>query len=196
MRHVPPRDRALLDALLRLPRPYRAALLLHDGLGLSLGDTAAEVEAGTAATAGRLRHARAALAEGVPELRDAAPEELPRVTAFLVRQLAAPQPARLPRARRVRWSSQARSWCATAASLGLVAAVASAAVVLVASGQERHVSPLHVPKPPSASLAPERQPGRLQPMVRDEGPLTAPGETDGPAPRRHAREAGPFVVRA
>jgi DNA-directed RNA polymerase specialized sigma24 family protein len=204
MRHVPPGDRALLDALLRLPRPYRAALLLHDGLGLSLGDTAAELEAGTAATSGRLRNARAALAEKVPELRDSPPERLPRVTALLVRQLAAPQPAPLPPPRRVRRSSEARTWCGTVAALGLTAAVVAAAVALVASDEERNVPPLRVPKPPSATLAPERQPGRLQPEAGAAtlptplltSPPTPPGKTDGPAPRRHAQGAGPFVVRA
>ncbi|HEV7628187.1 MAG TPA: hypothetical protein VGO89_16955, partial [Streptomyces sp.] len=99
LRGVPPRDRTLLDALLRLPLSYRAPLLLRDGLGLSLGDTAAEVEAGTSATAGRLLHARTALTERVPELRDAPPDQLPARTALLVRQLAAPQPVSPPPAR-------------------------------------------------------------------------------------------------
>ncbi|MGH3312051.1 MAG: RNA polymerase sigma factor, partial [Streptomyces sp.] len=54
---VPPRDRALCEALLSLPRSYRAALLLRDGAGLSLARTAAETEASTRATAERLRHA-------------------------------------------------------------------------------------------------------------------------------------------
>lgn len=210
MRHVPPRDRALLDALLRLPRAYRGPLLLHDGLGLSLGDTAAEVEAGTAATAGRLRHARAALAARVPELRDAeaAPEELARVTALLVRQLAAPQPVTLRPARRLRRSAEVRSWCGTVGALGVAAALAVAAVALVASGEERNPPPLPVPKPPSVTLAPERQPGRLRPMADDAAPqvrhvrhvrrvLTVPpANADGPAPRRYSRGAGPFAARA
>lgn len=200
MRHVPPRDRALLDALLRLPRAYRGPLLLHDGLGLSLGDTAAEVEAGTAATAGRLRHARAALAARVPELRDAeaaGPEELARVTALLVRELAAPQPVRLPPSRRARRSAEIRSWCGTAGALGVTVAVAVAAVALVASDEERNPPPLPVPKAPSATLLPERQPGRLRPAADDaaartrQAPLALPAHADGPAPRRQFAGNGP-----
>lgn len=196
MRHVPPGDRVLLDALLRLPPSYRAALLLHDGLGLSLGDTAAEVEAGTAATSGRLRHARAALAERVPVLRDAPPGELPGVTARLVRQLAAPQPVSLPSARHVRRSGEVRGWCVTAGALGLTVSVAATAFAVVASDGERNPPSLHVPKPPSATLGPERQPGRLQPLVGS-GALTGPPEkSDGPAPRAWGEGAGPWVVRA
>ncbi|SCK28200.1 sigma factor-like helix-turn-helix DNA-binding protein [Streptomyces sp. WMMB 322] len=166
MRHVPPGDRALLDALLRLPPSYRAVLLLHDGLGLSLGDTAAEVEAGTAATSGRLRHARAALAERVPVLRDASEGELPRVTALFVGRLAAPQPVSLPQARHVRRSGEVRGRCGTAASLGLAASVAAVGFALVTSDDERNPPSLPVPKPSTATLGPERQPERLQPMVR------------------------------
>lgn len=165
MRNVPPRDRTLLDALLRLPLSYRAALVLCDGLGLSIADTAAEVEAGSSATEGRLRHARAALAERVPELRDAAPEELPALTALLVRQLAAPLPASLPSARLVRRRSTGRSWGTTAAAFGLTAAVAATGFALVASDDERNVAPTPVPKQPTATLAPGQQPARLAPMI-------------------------------
>ncbi|MFC4492701.1 sigma factor-like helix-turn-helix DNA-binding protein [Streptomyces ovatisporus] len=165
MRNVPPGDRELLDALLRLPSAYRAAVLLCDGLGLSPADTAAEVEASSAATAGRLRRGRAALAERVPVLRDAAPRELPALTAALLGQLAAPQPVSLPPARHVRRLGTLRSWGATAAALGLTASVAVAGFTLVASDDERNVPRLPVPKKPSATLAPDRQPGRLLPMV-------------------------------
>ncbi|MZD09283.1 RNA polymerase subunit sigma-70 [Streptomyces sp. SID5785] len=56
-----PQDDPLLRSLLRLPPRQRRAVLLCDGLGLSTGEAAAETEAGTAATTGRLRSARAAL---------------------------------------------------------------------------------------------------------------------------------------
>lgn len=205
MRHVPPGDRPLLEAFLMLPRPYRAALLLHDGLGLRLGDTAAELEAGSAATSGRLRHAREALAVRVPALHDVPARELPRQTALLVGQLAAPQPVAPSSALRLRGGSEARARCATAASLGLVAGLAAAAVVLVVSGQERSLPPLPVPERPSATLAPDRQPGRLRPTtaaapltlrpltavrhvtpvrpagVAASGGTAAPAQADGPA---------------
>ncbi|GGY92376.1 sigma factor-like helix-turn-helix DNA-binding protein [Streptomyces poonensis] len=61
---------ALLDVLLELPPPYRRTLLLHDGLGLRLPETAAETEASTPAAAGRLLHAREAVAARLPELAD------------------------------------------------------------------------------------------------------------------------------
>ncbi|WP_202541548.1 helix-turn-helix domain-containing protein, partial [Streptomyces sp. SID2563] len=42
-----PASRALLDALLALPPSYRRTLVLHDGVGLGLPETAAETEAST-----------------------------------------------------------------------------------------------------------------------------------------------------
>ena len=61
-----PARRALLDALLDLPPSYRRTLLLHDGVGLGLPETAAETEASTLAAASRLMNARAAVAERLP----------------------------------------------------------------------------------------------------------------------------------
>ncbi|MFJ8044742.1 LuxR C-terminal-related transcriptional regulator [Kitasatospora sp. NPDC096147] len=63
-----PRDRDLLKALGRLTRPQLRALVLHDALGLPAEEVAAEVQASTAAAAGRVRTARAALAASVPSL--------------------------------------------------------------------------------------------------------------------------------
>ncbi|WP_405795534.1 helix-turn-helix domain-containing protein [Streptomyces sp. NBC_01506] len=63
---------ALRKALLELPPMYRRTLLLYDGLGLGLPETAAESEATTSATANRLLHAREAVAEQLPDLGDAA----------------------------------------------------------------------------------------------------------------------------
>ncbi|MFF5333289.1 sigma factor-like helix-turn-helix DNA-binding protein [Streptomyces sp. NPDC013181] len=67
-----PASRALLDALLELPPAYRRTLVLHDGVGLGLPETAAETEASTRAAAGRLMTARAALAERLPEVAEPA----------------------------------------------------------------------------------------------------------------------------
>lgn len=85
-------DRALMDVLLKLPPPHRRTLLLYDGVGLDLPDTAAETEASTPATANRLLHARAAIAERLPELSD--PAELHRRLATLAstERLRAAQP--------------------------------------------------------------------------------------------------------
>ncbi|MFC8533661.1 helix-turn-helix domain-containing protein [Streptomyces sp. NPDC057249] len=65
-----PASRALLDALLALPPSYRRTLVLHDGVGLGLPETAAETEASTRAAAGRLVTARAAVAERLPEIAE------------------------------------------------------------------------------------------------------------------------------
>ncbi|WP_411293918.1 hypothetical protein [Streptomyces sp. NBRC 110611] len=67
-RPLGPAGRALLEAVLALPAPYRRVLLLHDGVGLGLRATAAEVEASGAATAGRLAYARQTIAVRLPEL--------------------------------------------------------------------------------------------------------------------------------
>ncbi|MGW2286781.1 RNA polymerase subunit sigma-24 [Streptomyces phaeochromogenes] len=63
-------DRRLLSVLLSLPPAYRRTVLLHDGLGIGLPETAAETEASTPAAAGRLLHAREVVAARVPELAD------------------------------------------------------------------------------------------------------------------------------
>ncbi|MEU5293675.1 RNA polymerase subunit sigma-70 [Streptomyces umbrinus] len=63
-------DRRLLSVLLSLPPAYRRTVLLYDGLGIGLPETAAETEASTPAAAGRLLHAREVVAARVPELAD------------------------------------------------------------------------------------------------------------------------------
>ncbi|NLU72346.1 hypothetical protein HCC61_06570 [Streptomyces sp. HNM0575] len=230
MRHVPPRDRPLLDALLRLPPAYRAALLLHDGLGLALDDTAAEVEAGTAAASGRIRHAREALAAQVPAPHDVRAHDVPaaREIAPWLRELAAPQPAVLPPPRRVRRSGEARAWCATAAALGLVTALFAAGFALCTPHEESDAPPPRAPAPgsayrpgsahrpgprpdsvrPSATLAPDRRPGRpgsapgsgpgsasrTPVLAVHPGPAARHGKTDGPAPGARRLGTGPFTV--
>ncbi|MCX3285492.1 helix-turn-helix domain-containing protein [Streptomyces sp. NEAU-H22] len=67
-------DRALMDTLLKLPPSYRRTLVLYDGVGLGLPETAAETEASTRAAVNRLAHARETVAERLPELAD--PETL------------------------------------------------------------------------------------------------------------------------
>ncbi|MET9591005.1 helix-turn-helix domain-containing protein [Streptomyces sp. NPDC006516] len=67
-----PERRVLLDALLGLPASYRRTLLLHDGVGLGLPDTAAETEASTPAAASRLLNARASVTERLPALAEPA----------------------------------------------------------------------------------------------------------------------------
>ncbi|MFB7711324.1 helix-turn-helix domain-containing protein [Streptomyces sp. NPDC056105] len=85
-------DRALLDVLLSLPSSYRRTLLLYDGVGLDLPETAAETEATTPAAAQRLLHAREAVAERLPAL--AVPDQLHRRLTELAgaEKLQAPKP--------------------------------------------------------------------------------------------------------
>ncbi|WP_338494359.1 helix-turn-helix domain-containing protein [Streptomyces sp. SJL17-4] len=108
--------RALLTALLDLPAPYRRTVLLYDGLGLDLPETAAETEASTPAAANRLLHARTVLAKRVPELAD--PDALHRRLSALVTE--APT-ATLPAARTVRTGSERRTRTWTRAVLGVTA---------------------------------------------------------------------------
>ncbi|MFE9608566.1 sigma factor-like helix-turn-helix DNA-binding protein [Streptomyces sp. NPDC006012] len=104
-----PGDRALLNALLRLPPSYRRTLVLYDGVGLGLPETAAETEASTPATASRLTRARAEVAAHVPEVSD--PVVLHRRLAELAAaerlRAAKPEPVRTHGERRNRFWTQA-----------------------------------------------------------------------------------------
>ncbi|MGW3556669.1 helix-turn-helix domain-containing protein [Streptomyces sp. NPDC000963] len=109
-------ERELVSALLELPPPYRRTVLLYDGLGLDLPDTAAETEASTPAAAHRLLHARTVLARRDPGLAD--PEELRRRLNVPVTEAAA-----LPAARAVRTGSEHRARAWTRAVVGVTAAL-------------------------------------------------------------------------
>ncbi|CAL9557160.1 hypothetical protein SUDANB176_04568 [Streptomyces sp. enrichment culture] len=96
-------DRALLEVLLQLPPSYRRTLLLYDGIGLDLPDTAAETEASTPATAGRLLHARETVAGRLPELSD------PRVLHRRLAELASVERLRAAEPPAVRDGSERRA---------------------------------------------------------------------------------------
>ncbi|MDN3285224.1 helix-turn-helix domain-containing protein [Streptomyces thermocarboxydus] len=149
-------DRALLDALLSLPPPYRRTLVLYDGVGLDLPDTAAETEASTRAAAGRLMYAREALAERMPELAD--PGELHDRLAELAStgRTRAAEPAAV----RVGSERRARLWTRTAAAVTVVL-IGSTAMTL-------HTAPTHYepPVPPGETV--RGVPPRVAP-----GPLSA-----------------------
>ncbi|MFH9421207.1 hypothetical protein [Streptomyces sp. NPDC017529] len=123
-----PPQRALRDAVLSLPAPYRRALLLHDGLGLDLSETAAEVEASTPATAGRLTHARQVIADRLPELglTQATPVRQGEILRERLAELAATQPVAPPDAGVVRNGGERTVSRMTQGAFGLTALIAVA----------------------------------------------------------------------
>ena len=110
-------DRVLLDVLLELPPPQRRTLLLYDGVGLDLPETAAETEATTPATANRLLHARAAVATRLPGLSD--PAELHDRLA----ELASTERLRAPKPATVRDGSERRARFWTRAAIAFTVAL-------------------------------------------------------------------------
>ncbi|WP_369020369.1 helix-turn-helix domain-containing protein [Streptomyces californicus] len=138
-----PGRRALFDALLDLPPAYRRTLLLYDGVGLDLPETAAETEASTPAAAGRLMTARAALAERFPEVAEAAS---PAAQSALLHErlggLARAENVPVPRpaeAVRTGGENRARLWTR--------AAIAGVALLMVVTGLTLHTAPTHYEQP-------------------------------------------------
>ncbi|MET8677820.1 hypothetical protein ABZW18_09560 [Streptomyces sp. NPDC004647] len=146
--------RALVGALLRLPDSYRRALLLHDGVGLGLPETAAESEASTMATAGRLTHGRAALAEMLPELDAAPPARRGVILHRMLSEVAAAHHVRTAPAASVRTGSERRTRLWTRCVLGLTALLAAVtAFVAVHSGTDAR-NPPQAPGEPGATASP------------------------------------------
>ncbi|HEX5566018.1 MAG TPA: hypothetical protein VFY14_03595 [Streptomyces sp.] len=135
-----------LEALLRLPPCYRRTLLLHDGIGLGLPETAAESEASTPAAAGRLLHAREALAQYAPGLSRVAPDRRREMIRSMLEGLAAARPAaEVPPARAVRSGGEALVRRRTGAAVGLTALLAVMVAVTSATGPRGHVPPQKTP---------------------------------------------------
>ncbi|MGW6565962.1 sigma factor-like helix-turn-helix DNA-binding protein [Streptomyces sp. NPDC054975] len=130
--------RNLLAALLELPPPYRRTVLLYDGLGLDLPDTAAETEASTPAAANRLLHARTVIGERVPELADA--DALHRRLSALVAE--APT-ATLADARAVRAGSERRARMWTRAVLAVTAALIGVTAFTAATAPTQYLPLIH-----------------------------------------------------
>ncbi|MGW0031477.1 sigma factor-like helix-turn-helix DNA-binding protein [Streptomyces sp. NPDC003314] len=132
-------ERELLSALLELPPAYRRTVLLYDGLGLDLPDTAAETEASTPAAANRLLHARTVLGKRDPDLAE--PEELHRRLNALVTE--APT-ATLPAARAVRTGSDHRIRAWTRAVVGVTAVLVVMTGVTAVTAPTRYI-PVNAP---------------------------------------------------
>ncbi|MFE6910485.1 helix-turn-helix domain-containing protein [Streptomyces erythrochromogenes] len=136
-----PADRILLDALLALSRIHRRTVLLYDGVGLDLPDTAAETEATTLAAGNRILHAHADLAARIPELADV---PLEKQSAALRERLVALRPpfALDPRpAAAVRGGGERRGRQWTRATLGLTAMITAATAYTAATAPTRYDPP-------------------------------------------------------
>ncbi|MFE1412513.1 helix-turn-helix domain-containing protein [Streptomyces sp. NPDC058746] len=136
-----PADRILLDAMLALPTNHRRTVLLYDGVGLDLPDTAAETEASTPTAGNRLLHAHATLASRIPELAAVAPE---KQSALLRDRFTALQPAVAlePRpAAAVRNSSERRARLRTRAVVSLAAVIAVATAYTTATAPTKYEPP-------------------------------------------------------
>ncbi|MEU7579555.1 helix-turn-helix domain-containing protein [Streptomyces sp. NPDC041068] len=146
-----PADRAFLDVLLSLPPAQRRTLLLYDGVGLDLPETAAETEASTPAAANRLLHAREAIAEQLPDLAD--PETLHRRLG----EVGEAEKLRTPKADRVRTGSEhrARFWTR--------AAIAFTTLIIGATALTLKTAPTHYEPPQSPGKAISGVPPRMGP---------------------------------
>ncbi|MEV0979227.1 helix-turn-helix domain-containing protein [Streptomyces sp. NPDC049915] len=149
-----PADRALMDVLLKLPPSYRRTLLLHDGVGLGLPETAAETEASTPATAHRLIHAREALAATLPELGD--PDMLHRRLA----EVAATERLRAPRPTRVRCGGERRARFWTRAAIAFTVAIIGATALTLRSAPTQYEPPV-APGQAVRGVPPKAAPGPL-----------------------------------
>ncbi|MET8977786.1 helix-turn-helix domain-containing protein [Streptomyces sp. NPDC004539] len=147
-------DRALLDVLLRLPPSYRRTLVLYDGVGLDLPETAAETEASTPAAAHRVLHAREALTARLPELAD--PATLHRRLA----EVASAQRLRATRAPAVRLSGERRASFWTRAAIAFTVAIIGATALTLGTAPTHYEPPV----PPGATVGgvpPRQAPGAL-----------------------------------
>ncbi|MEU7223232.1 sigma factor-like helix-turn-helix DNA-binding protein [Streptomyces chrestomyceticus] len=187
-----PPQRALRDAVLSLPAVYRRALLLHDGLGLDLSETAAEVEASTAATAGRLLHARRALAERVPAFGLAA--ETPVRQREILRErlagLAALYPVAPPAAGAVRTGGERTVSRMTQGAFGLTAVIAAATAFTLVNEAAGPLPGRPEAGPPAVSASPT-------PGAKARGPRTE--QAKHARTGQHAAAGGPVrrnVVRS
>ncbi|OKJ78778.1 helix-turn-helix domain-containing protein [Streptomyces sp. CB02460] len=138
-----PASRALLDALLALPPSYRRTLVLHDGVGLGLPETAAETEASTRAAAGRLVTARAAVAERLPEIAE---PDAPDGQAALIHEhlgtLARSRPvASLPVPELIRTGSErkAQLWARTAVAFTVL--IVGLTLITLATAPRKYETP-------------------------------------------------------
>ncbi|MEU9141618.1 helix-turn-helix domain-containing protein [Streptomyces sp. NPDC048404] len=146
-------DRALLDVLLELPPVYRRTLVLYDGVGLGLPETAAETEASTPAAANRVLHAREAVAARLPEL--SSPEDLHR----RLTELASAERLRAAKPRTVRWYGERRAQQWTRAAIAFTVLLIGVTALTLGTAPDHYEEPLAPPEtihglPPKAAPGP------------------------------------------
>ncbi|MFF9111800.1 helix-turn-helix domain-containing protein [Streptomyces sp. NPDC014805] len=149
-----PADRALMDVLLKLPPSYRRTLLLYDGVGLGLPETAAETEASTPAAANRLLHARDALAARLPELSD------PALLHRRLVEVAGAERLRAPRGATVRVGSERRARFWTRAAIAFTVAIIGATALTLRSAPTQYEPPV-APGEAVRGVPPKPAPGPL-----------------------------------
>ncbi|MFJ7776691.1 helix-turn-helix domain-containing protein [Streptomyces yangpuensis] len=137
-----PADRILLDALLALPRIHRRVVLLYDGVGLDLPDTAAETEATTPAAGNRILHAHADLAARIPELADVPAEKQSAALRERLGALRPPFPLDPRPAAAVRGGGERRVRQWNRATLGLTAMITAATAYTAATAPTQYDPPL------------------------------------------------------
>ncbi|MFF2331019.1 MULTISPECIES: RNA polymerase subunit sigma-70 [unclassified Streptomyces] len=164
----PPADpgaHALLDALLGLPPSYRRTLVLFDGVGLGLPETAAETEASTPATASRLTNARAAVAERLPELaeRSSSTEQSALLRQRLDTLAQAQPPASLPSPDAVRTGSERRAQLWTRATISFTVLLIGLTLFTLATAPTRYETP-ESPAQEVVGVPPRGGPPQLTPQ--------------------------------
>lgn len=146
-----PGDRTLLNTLLRLPARHRRTLVLYDGVGLDLPETAAETEASTPAAANRLLHAREAVAARLPALAD------PQVLHRRLAELASNERLRAAEPPAVRRGGERRARLRTRAAIAFTVALIGTTALTV------RTAPTHYEPPVSPGQAVRGVPHRVAP---------------------------------
>ncbi|MFE9772518.1 helix-turn-helix domain-containing protein [Streptomyces sp. NPDC005931] len=153
-------DRTLLEVLLRLPPHRRRTLVLHDGVGLGLPETAAETEATTSAAAVRLLQARETVAARLPQLAD------PRELHERLTELASSERLRTAQPPAVRDGSERRACFWTRAAIAFTAVLIGTTALTLRTAPTRYEPPV----PPGETVQgvpPPMAPGPLSERERD-----------------------------
>lgn len=126
----------LWGALVRIHPERRRALLLHDGLGMSLPRTAAEVESSTRAAASRIIGARRELAAAAPEVYDGGDAATHLAGLLTAAEPHGPGSPGAPTAAGVREASERGTRRRTVASFGAAGAILLVTTVCMIVGPQ------------------------------------------------------------